>query len=269
MIASGFVARGRPAAPRHSLQPMPPGDAGRGDQRGFPATRHSLFERLRLPGTEARRHAFGDLVEGYWTPVYTHLRVTWRLEPEDAQDATQGFFAEAFEKKWLERYEPAKARFRTFVRVCADRFVQHRREAAARLKRGGEIVIVPLDFTAAERATLARLASPAADPDALFHQEFIRALFERAVAAVRHECEASGRQAAFALFERHDLVPRDGDSYASLAAELGLSVAQVTNTLARLRGRFREHALEALRTLSGSDDEFRRDVRELFGLEVE
>ena len=86
-----------------------------------------------------RRHAFGDLVHGYWKPVYTHLRLTWRLAPEDAQDATQAFFAEAYEKKRLERFEPAKARFRTFVRLCADRFLQHGREAASRAKRGSGV----------------------------------------------------------------------------------------------------------------------------------
>ena len=83
---------------------------------GFPATRHSAIERIRDANPETRRAAFGDLVEGYWKPVYKYLRLTWRLDTEDARDLTQGFFADAFQKAWLERYEPGKARFRTFVR---------------------------------------------------------------------------------------------------------------------------------------------------------
>jgi hypothetical protein len=43
----------------------------------------------------------------------------------------------------------------------------------------------------------------------------------------------------------------------------------VTNALALARRRFREHALDALRALCATDDEFRRDARELFGVEVE
>ena len=236
--------------------------------RGFPATRHSIIERLRSGGSTVRRQAFGDVVEGYWKPVYTHLRLTWQLDPDEAQDATQGFFAEAFEKAWLERFDPAKARFRTFLRVCADRFVQHRREAAAATKRGGRVQLVALDFEGAERLTLARLAAPAVDPDAVFHEEFVRALFERAVQAVRTELEAGGKAQVFEMFERYDLAPRDGDSYGALAAELRVSVAQVTNGLALARRRFREHALEALRRLCASDDEFQRDARDLFGVEV-
>jgi hypothetical protein len=248
---------------------MPAGNSEWSAGSRFPSTRHSIIERIRAGGSDVRRQAFGDLVQGYWKPVYTHLRLTWRLDPDDAQDATQSFFAEAYEKGWLERFEPAKARFRTFVRVCADRFAQNRRQAAARAKRGGGIHFVALDFEGAERDTLARLSSPALDPDALFHQEFIRALFERAVRSVRQELDAADKPAAIALFERYDLAPREGDSYASLAAEFSVTTTQVTNSLALVRRRFRGHALDALRAVCATDDEFRREARELFGVEVE
>jgi transposase-like protein len=71
------------------------------------------------------------------------------------------------------------------------------------------------------------------------------------------------------MFERYDLAHEEGVSYAQLARELGLTTTQVTNRLARVRRRFREIALEDLRALSGSDDEFHREAREIFGLEVE
>jgi DNA-directed RNA polymerase specialized sigma24 family protein len=235
----------------------------------FPATRHSIIERIRAGGSDVRRQAFGDLVQGYWKPVYTHLRLTWHLDPDDAQDTTQAFFAEAYEKNWLQRFEPAKAKFRTFVRMCADRFAQNRRQAASRAKRGGGVHFVALDFDGAEQDTLARIAAPGLDPDALFHQEFVRALFERAVRSMKEELEATGKLVPAALFERYDLAPREGDSYAALANEFGLTTTQVTNGLALARRRFREHALEALRAVCGTDDEFRRDARELFGVEVE
>jgi DNA-directed RNA polymerase specialized sigma24 family protein len=236
----------------------------------FPATRHSVIERIRGVDAEGRREAFGELVEGYWKPVYKHLRVTWRLTPDDAQDLTQGFFSEAFEKAWLERFEPGKARFRTFVRVCADRFVMNSRQSASRQKRGGGVPLLSLDFDTAEREV--RHAGPViaenADPDDFFHREFVRALFERAVQAVRREYDG-GRSVAFTLFERYDLADADADavSYASLAEELGLTTTQVTNHLAQVRRRFRQHAIEALRALCGSDEEFRREARDLFGAE--
>jgi RNA polymerase sigma factor (sigma-70 family) len=234
----------------------------------FPVTRHSVVERIRAEDAEARRIAFGDLVDGYWKPVYKHLRLTWRLGPDDAQDLAQGFFAEAFQKSWLERFDPAKARFRTFVRVCVDRYAMNARQADARLKRGGGIQTVSLDFESAEREVAATPAT-SNDPDASFHQEFIRALFDRTVQALRRESLAGGREAHFALFERYDLAHEEGLSYAQLAREAGLTATQVTNRLAQVRRRFREIALEELRALCGSTAEFQREARELFGMEVE
>ncbi len=236
---------------------------------GFPATRHSVIERIRDADPERRRSAFGDLVEGYWKPVYKHLRLTWQLDPDEARDLTQGFFTDAFQKAWLERYEPGKARFRTFVRVCADRFVMNVRQSASRMKRGGGVALLSLDFDGAEREVAARQPALALEPDDVFHQEFIRALFERAVQDLRAECEAANRHVQFTVFERYDLAPEDEVSYAQLAHDLNLTTTQVTNHLAHARRRFRERALEALRGLCGTEQEFRREARDLFGLDVE
>ena len=235
----------------------------------FPPTRHSVIERLRKSDTEVRSAAFSDLVTGYWKPVYKHLRATWRMTPEDAQDLTQSFFSDAFEKAWLEKFEPGKARFRTFVRVCVDRFAMNARQASGRVKRGGDVRLVPLDFDRAEQEVATQAPSVPADADAFFRQEFIRALFERAVRDARTDMERSGRALHFELFERYDLDPDDQVSYATLAARYHLTESQVTNYLALVRRSFRAHALTALRGLCGSDDEFRREARELFGLEVE
>ena len=159
---------------------------------GFPATRHSAIERIRDADPETRRAAFGDLVEGYWKPVYKYLRLTWRLDTEDARDLTQGFFADAFQKAWLERYEPGKARFRTFVRVCADRFVMNMRQSSSRLKRGGGVQTLPLDFDGAEREVSSRGLVSMPEPDEFFHQEFVRALFDKTVRDLRAEYRGQG-----------------------------------------------------------------------------
>lgn len=255
------------AAPGSAASAVPARGAGAAGSGGFPATRHSVIERIRSTEPALRRAAFGDLVAGYWKPLYTHLRLTWRLDADDAADVTQGFLAAAYEKGWLERYEPGLARFRTYVRMCADRHVMNWRQSASRQKRGGGAEALPLDFAAAER----ELPAPPPgddDPDVRFHREFVRALFARAVEALRAECAAAGRADHFALFERYDLSPAEGASYESLARAMGLTVSLVTNRLAATRRRFRTLALESLRGLCGSDDEYREEARALFGVDV-
>ena len=83
----------------------------------FPQTHASVLERVRSADADVRRIAFDDLAAGYWKPSYHYLRLQWQLPPEDAEDAVQAFFATAFEKQYLEKYDPSKSKFRTFLRV--------------------------------------------------------------------------------------------------------------------------------------------------------
>src|SRR3970040_1792973 len=116
----------------------------------FPATRRSVLERVRSGDADVRRTAFGDLALAYWRPRYHHLRLHWRLDPDGAEDVVQAFFTAAFEKRYLERYDPAKARFRTFLRTCLDRYVPNTWKAERAEERGGGRTTLPLDFPGAE-----------------------------------------------------------------------------------------------------------------------
>lgn len=245
--------------------PIPPTEPARGP---FPTTRYSVLEAVRSGDEAGRKEAFGLLAAAYWKPVYKYVRLRWGTAPQDAEDLTQGFFAAAFEKGFFERFDPSRARFRTYLRTCLDGYASKERAAARALKRGGGALHLELDFGAAE-GELAR-ASPVAnvDPDEYFHREWVRALFEQAVARLRARCAETGRLAPFAVFERYDL-DRDDDTptYAELGRELGLPVTQVTNHLSAMRRELRRHLLETLRELCASEDEYRQETRLLLGRE--
>jgi RNA polymerase sigma factor (sigma-70 family) len=234
----------------------------------FPTTHRSVLERVRSDNPEIRRLAFGDLAEGYWRPSYHYLRLHWRVDPASAEDLVQAFFTTAFEKSYFERYDPSKAKFRTFLRTCLDRFVQNQQKAQRAAKRGGGAAHLSLDFPGAERELDAMSAADLRDLDRFFHDETIRALFARVVDAMRATLAAEGRDVVFRVFERHDLHPSPATTYATVAAELGLTVTQVTNHLHAARQRFRDLALDQLRAISGTDEEFRAEARELFGVEI-
>jgi RNA polymerase sigma factor (sigma-70 family) len=234
----------------------------------FPATRHSVVLASRDPDPEIRRQAFAALVEGYWKPVYKYLRMKHRSDGEEARDLTQSFFLQALEKETFEHYDPARARFRTYLRTCLDGFAINERRAAQRLKRGGGTATLSLDFDGAEAELARQGAVEVANPEEYFHREWVRALFARAVEDLRRRCQASGRTHRFTVFERYDL--EDGPqrpTYAVLAAELGIPVTQVTNELAAARRDLRAGVLDALRKLTGSEAEFRAEARDALGFD--
>src|SRR4051812_8357667 len=233
----------------------------------FPPTRESLVRASSAPEGEPRRQAFGALAEGYWRPVYKYLRWQWHADREEAEDLTQGFFARAYEKRFFDRFDPSRGRFRTFLRACLDGYVANERQAASRLKRGGGAPLPSLDVEGAERE-LGAVLSSGADVEAWFHREWVRSLFTRAVSAVERKAREQGRDTAFAVFRRYDLEGEDGErpTYEALGRELGLPATQVTNFLSAMRRELRREVLDALRAMTASDEEFRAEARDLLGV---
>ena len=111
-------------------------EMNQGPGGAFPATRHSVVSDLGSVDPERRAAAYEALARTYWRPVYVYIRLRWRRSAEDAQDLTQEFFTRAFEREYLSRYDPAKARFRTFVRTCLDGFLANEDKAAGAPQAG-------------------------------------------------------------------------------------------------------------------------------------
>ena len=82
---------------------------------------------------------------------------------------------------------------------------------------------------------------------------------------MRELCAACERERTFRLFESYDLEGNEKISYQQLSKEYGISMTDVTNALAWARREFRRIALERLRELCGSEEEFQREARAAFG----
>jgi RNA polymerase sigma factor (sigma-70 family) len=236
----------------------------------FPATRRSVIEAVRSIDAEERERALEALCAAYWKPVYKYVRLRWNRAADQAQDLTQGFFLEVLKRELLEQFDPHKGRLRTYLRVCVDSFVSNEDKAGRRQKRGGNVLHVALDFAGAEEelgATVmdAALISSPQSLEEFFEKEWVRSLFTLAVEDLRELCVARERERTFRLFESYDLQGNETISYEQLSKEYGISVADVTNALAWARREFRRIALERLRELCGSEEEFQREARTTFG----
>lgn len=228
----------------------------------LPPTRISVIASLNGNDEERRRAAADTLVRAYWGPVAALLELRWHLDRPDAEDLTQDFFADALGKKWFARYDPARGRFRTFLRTCVDRFAANADQARKRLKRGGGVPDAPL-----EAADVAGARAPD-EFDARVHDEWVRGVLSLALDAFRAAAAAAGKQTQAAVFEAYDVEdPPDEQrpTYRALAERFAIPETQVTNYLAWARREYRKHVLATLRALAGTDDEFREDARDLLG----
>lgn len=208
----------------------------------YPTTRHSLVAAAGATAGAERQAAVEALIRLYWRPAYGRLRLKWQLQAADAEDLVQEFFAGLLEGEVFARYDPRRARFRTYLRSCLDRFAAKARRRERRLKRGGGAVHRPLDFAGAERE-LGAAQSP--DPDAWFDREWVRALLTYGVEELRRQSVGTQREIRFRVFETYDLVPADDASrpgYRDIAARFDLPVTQVTNHLLPKMARRGHHA---------------------------
>lgn len=246
---------------------MPNEKSGYGN---FPLTRNSAIVALKQGDAEMRKVALNQIISLYWAPVYRYLRLRWNKDSETAADLTQGFFLSVLEKEFLSTFDSTKARFRTFLRLCLDRYVAKQIESATRLKRGGDFQHLSLDFDTIERDLAYRTAANPQTPEELFDQEWIRNLFSSAVEKLKEEYQHDGKSTHYAIFERYDLQSLDSDektSYHELADTYSLTVETVTNYLAAARRDFRKIVLALLREMTSTDEEYRDEVRSILGVD--
>jgi RNA polymerase sigma-70 factor (ECF subfamily) len=199
-----------------------------GPGREFPPTRWTLILSAR-GRPEARRAALDELLQTYWKPLYFYVRRKGR-DIETAKDVVQGFVVHLLERDFMERLDPGRGRFRSYLRTAVDHYLVNLHESAVAQRRGGGAIPVPLDFDVAER----ELAGGPSTADAAFDREWALGVMERALARLRAECEPAPFEAALRHFR-----PGDPPSYADSAAACGMNLNRFKQFLHRTRARFR------------------------------
>jgi len=219
-----------------------------GPRDHFPTTHLSLLEATAagLPNEALER-----VITLYWKPVYRFVRLKFGKDNEDAKDLTQGFFATALQRDFFARFDPAKASFRTYLRMAVEHFAANQHAAANRQKRGGDFKFEAFD---PEQA----IASES--PEEAFEREWQRQLFSLAVDDLRAHCEACGKQLRFHVFQDYDLAQDERLSYAELAVRHGISEPSVTNHLAWARRMLRGFVTERLRSTTSGARELREEM---------
>ncbi|HUI56586.1 MAG TPA: sigma-70 family RNA polymerase sigma factor [Bryobacteraceae bacterium] len=202
----------------------------------FPTTRWTLVVAAGHPQRKEARSALVSLCENYWYPLYAYLRR--RGYPADqAQDLTQEFFLRVLEGRYLDRADPEKGRFRSFILTSLKFFVADEEDRRRARKRGGAVV-VPLEFSSGEERYQ---REPAHDetPERIFERRWALSVLDRVVERLRAEFVLHGRPEHFERLKVFLLGQSDAP-YATLAREMNTTEGALKVAVHRLRKRYRE-----------------------------
>jgi RNA polymerase sigma factor (sigma-70 family) len=202
----------------------------------FPTTRWTLVIAAADPQRQEARAAMISLCEGYWYPLYAYIRR--RGYPADqAQDLTQEFFVRVLEGRYLDRADPKKGRFRSFMLTSLKFFIADEGDRQRAYKRGGGAV-VPLECSSGEERYQ---REPAHDetPERIFERRWALLVLDRVVEKLRNEFVHHGRLEHFERLKVFLLGHSDAP-YAALAREMNTSEGALKVAIHRLRKRYRE-----------------------------
>jgi RNA polymerase sigma factor (sigma-70 family) len=202
----------------------------------FPTTRWTLVVAAGDPNRKEARSALVSLCENYWYPLYAYLRRRG-YSADQAQDLIQEFFVRVLQGRYLDRAEPGRGRFRSFILTSLKFFVADEEDRQRARKRGGGIV-VPLEFSSGEERYL---REPAHDetPERIFELRWARAILDRVVEKLRNEFVHLGHVEHFERLKVFLLGQSDAP-YAELALEMNTSEGALKVAIHRLRKRYRE-----------------------------
>src|SRR6266536_2228490 len=195
----------------------------------------------------------------HWRPIYAFLRRKG-VGLEEAEDTTQGFFAQLLERRSLSAIRKEKGRLRSFLLGALKYFLADEQRRAMAIKRGEGQRLIPLEDLRADGWIDMEPADPVT-AEMIYERRWALTVLERVLSGLKDEYRAAGNAALFDSLKQ--LLPDEpgSPSQADIAARLGLTENAVRQAFHRFRHRYqsllREEIAHTVATPGDIEDELR------------
>ena len=227
----------------------------------FPTTSWSLVVAAANPMDPDCRDALLRLCESYWYPVYAYVRRRGYQE-QDAQDLTQDFFVRILEGRYLDRADPKRGRFRSFLLNSCKFFLADQADRARALKRGAGAILSFEVASGEEQYRFEPLDNET--PEHIFERGWAIVLIDRVVSCLRDEFVQHGSLDDFEKLKVFLLGQAD-IPYLELASDMGSTEGRLKVAIHRLRKRYRILFLKEVAETVADPAEVDSEIRFLMG----
>lgn len=230
----------------------------------FASTSWTLILEAGGPETSGQaRRALTQLCTIYWRPVYLFFR-RQGYNSHDAQDLTQGLFAELIETRFYLKADRNKGRFRSFLLGASKHFLANRKDYERAEKRGRDINFVPLTDVAEREMEAIIARSYRLKAEDSYEREWGVTLLRRVITLLGEECRLAGKIQLFDALKGH--LGAEGTnalSYEELSRQLSRSTTNLRKDVSRLRYRYRAILRDEVRQTVTDDHEVDDELRHL------
>ena len=234
------------------------GDTAHHGAAAFTTTHWSVV--LEAQGeSPAAQQALEKLCRMYWRPIFAFLR-RQGLSTEEAEDITQGFFAQLLERKSFDAVRKEKGRLRSYLLGALKYFLADEQRHAMAIKRGkGQRLISLEELRAGEQIEMEPADSITAEM--IYERRWALTVLEQVLDRLKNEYRTAGNAALFDSLKQ--LLPDEpgSPSQAEIAADLGMTENAVRQAFYRFRQRYqsllREEIAHTVATPGDIEDELR------------
>jgi len=186
----------------------------------------------------AAQEALEKLCRIYWRPIYGFVR-RQGVQPEEAKDLTQGFFALLLERRDLDTVRKEKGRLRSYLLTSLKHFLTNERTRAMTIKRGEGQRLIPLEaFHERERAGFE--PTDPASADHIYERRWALTVLDQVLVRLGDEYRVAGKMPLFDQLQKSLTNEPDHPSQADTAHKFGMTENAVKQAFHRLRQRYRQ-----------------------------
>jgi RNA polymerase sigma-70 factor (ECF subfamily) len=212
------------------------GPAGAGQHAAAFTTTHWSVVLEAQGESPAAQEALEKLCRIYWRPIYSFVR-RQGIAPAEAEDITQGFFAQLLERRSFGAVRKEKGRLRSFLLASLKYFLADEHRRAMAIKRGKGQRLIPLEELRADEWTDMEPSDPMT-AEMIYERRWALTVLERVISRLKDEYRAAGNAALFDSLKQ--LLPDEpgAPSQAEIAARLGMTENAIRQAFYRFRQRY-------------------------------
>ena len=205
------------------------------------------------------RRALEELCSQYWPPLYAYARHRGSSE-DDAKELTQAFFVDLLERSTIDRADPDRGRFRSFLLRAFQNFIAGEWRKARTLKRGGDVRVVSIDVSTDE-GVYSEEPSDHLTPELLFEHKWALQLLSQAHERLHNRYLENGQESLFMALK--SCLSGGAVSYADLEANTGMTQGALRTAVSRLRSRWSRELRNLVAETVEREDEVEDELRHL------